>query len=195
MNGARGGRWWVALAVLAAAHPALEAEDAAQPASQPTPQAVEAMRLLEAADPYQRELGFLRLEALREPATASAIQRYVSSRDPETRAHSLRALTAIQGAASIPLVRERLSRDRHPQVRRAALLGLEPFVGDHPELVPVFIASLRDRSTEVRIAAVDIVSRIDDPRAREAILIRNRRERRKDVRRVLKLAMKRLGYP
>ena len=194
MNRARTGLWWWAMAVLATAHPTLEAEDAAQVTSQPSPQAVEAIRLLEAADPYQRELGFLRLEALREPATVSAIQHYVSSRDPETRAHSLRALAAIQGPESIPLLTEELSRDKHPQVRRAALLGMEPFVGTHPELVPVFIASLRDGSTEIRMAAVDIVSRIDDPRAREAILMRNRRERRKDVRRVLKLAMRRLGY-
>ena len=194
MRRTRIGRWWWVLVMLVVAHPALEAEETAQTAPQPSPQAVAALRLLEAADPYQRELGFLRLEALREPATARLIQHYVHSRDPETRAHSLRALAAIQGPESIPLLTQQLSQDKHPQVRRAALLGMEPFAGAHPELLPIFIKSLRDRNTEVRMAAVDIVSRIDDPRAREAILIRNRRERRKDVRRVLKLAMRRLGY-
>ena len=43
------------------------------------------------------------------------------------------------------------------------------------------------------MTAVDIVSRIDDPRSRAAIRARNRRERDRNVRRVLALAMKRLG--
>ena len=155
--------------------------------------AQEASQLLSSSDPYQRQLGFLRLEALRDPCAVPIIQPYTDSRDPDLRAYSLRALAAIQSAQAIPLLLEKLRTDKQPRVRRAALLGLEPIAKGHPEVLEAFIKALRDRKTEVRMAAVDIVSRIDEPRAREAILTRHRRERRRDVRRVLDLAMKRLG--
>lgn len=158
----------------------------------PTQQATEALQLLESTDPYQRQLGFLRLEALRELSTAPMIARYLDSRDMDMRAWSLRALSAIEGSAAIPLLLERLRTDRSPEVRRSAILGLELFQGDDPRILPALLNALHDRSTEVRITAVDVVSRVDDPRAREAIRIRNRRERRRDVRRVLGAAMQRL---
>lgn len=158
----------------------------------PTQQATEALQLLESTDPYQRLLGFLRLEALRELSTAPMITRYLDSRDTDMRAWSLRALSAIEGSAAIPLLLERLRTDTSPEVRRSAILGLELFQGDDPNILPAFLNALHDGSTEVRITAVDVVSRVDDPRAREAIRIRNRRERRRDVRRVLGAAMQRL---
>jgi HEAT repeat protein len=58
--------------------------------------------------------------------------------------------------------------------------------------MPALIEKLRDRNPQVRMAAVDAVSRVDDPRAREAILARWRRERNRDVRRVLEEAVNRL---
>ena len=151
------------------------------------------MKLVESQDPYLRQLGFLRLEALRERSSAQVIRTYVTSQDSELRAYSLRALAAIEGAEAIPLLLDKLRTDRHPRVRRAALLSLEPLQPGQPEVLPAFIKALRDRHTEVRMAAVDIVSRIDDPRAKEAIMTRARRERRRDVQRVLDLAVKRLG--
>ena len=157
-----------------------------------SPKAVEAIQLLESHDPYQRQLGFLRLEALRERATIEVIRTYIDHRDPETRAYSLRALAAIEGSESVPLLLQKLSTERHPRVRRALLLGLEPFQKQHPDLLLTFMQALRDRDTAVRMTAVDIVSRIDDPRAREALVMRNKYERRRDVRRVLALAMKRI---
>jgi ribosome-associated translation inhibitor RaiA len=161
--------------------------------AQPSPKAVEAMQLLESKDPYQRQLGFLRLEALREPSTVGAIEGYLTSKDPETRAYSLRAVAAIRGPTAVPLLLETLRTDRHPKVRRAALLGLEPFVQADPDVIPSLIHALRDRKPVVRMTAVDIVSRINDPQARAALLTRNKRERNRDVRRVLKQAMERLG--
>ncbi len=161
-------------------------------ASAPSPKAIEAMHLAQSKDAYQRELGFLRLEALREPATLEFITGYLNRNEPDLRAYSLRALSAIQGPAAAPTLLEALKNDRQARVRRAALLGLEPLVLSDPAILPGLMKALRDRSTEVRMAAIDIVSRIDDPRAREAILIRNKRENQKDVRRVLELAMKRL---
>ena len=159
----------------------------------PSPRAVEAVHLLESDDPYQRQVGFLRLEALREPSTVEIIRPYVGHKDPEIRAYSLRALAAIEGGKAVPLLLQTLKRDKHPRVRRAALLGLEPFQRQDPDILPAFLQALRDRNTEVRMAAVDIVSRINDPKARDALLMRNKRERRHDVRRILALAMKRLG--
>lgn len=164
-----------------------------QQAAAPSPKAAEAIKLLESPDPFQRQLGFLRLEALREPSTLETIKRYVDSRDEEMRSYSLRALAAIGGVDAIPTLLDKLKTDRQPMVRRAALLGLEPFQAADPRILPAFIRALRDRSAEVRISAVDVVSRIDDPRAREAIFTRNQRERDRDVRRVLAMAIKRIG--
>ena len=155
--------------------PLAGAEPKAADAGSPSPQAREAIRLIESEDPYQRELGFLRLEALREPETIRFIRPYAEDRKPDIRAYSLRALAAIQGPEAIPLLLQTLHTDRKPEVRRAALLGLEPFERTSPKILPAFLSALRDHSTEVRISAVDVVSRIDDPRAREAIRMRNRR--------------------
>ncbi len=162
------------------------------PAKAPSPKAMEALQALESRDEYERQKGFLHLEALREPATAETIRRYLHHKDPEMRAYSLRALAAIEGAQAVPTLLESLKTEKHPRVRRAALLGLEPLQPASPEILPAFIAALRDHDTQVRMTAVDIVSRLKDPRAKAAILERNKREGRRDVRRVLALAMKRL---
>lgn len=168
-------------------------QGASEPSEPPSPQAVEAMRLLASEDLYQRQMAFLRLEALREPSTAATIQRYVRDPDPDVRAYSLRALAGILGAEAIPQLLQALRTDRAAEVRRAALLGLEPLQARHPDVLPAFIAALRDRKTEVRMTAVDVVSRIEDPRARAAIVSRRKREQRRDVRRVLELAARRMG--
>ena len=161
----------------------------------PSAEAMEAIRLLGSKDSYERQRAFLRLEALREPATAPLIRKWITDRDPWMRAGSLRALAAIQGEQAVGLLLERLADDRNPAVRRAILLGLEVFPSRRDQTLPAFIAALRDRNTEVRITAVDIVSRIDDPRAREAILTRRKRERRRDVQRVLAVAVRRIEAP
>jgi len=88
---------------------------------------------------------------------------------------------------------DKLKSDKQPMVRRAILLGLEPLQEADQRVLPEFIGALKDHNTEVRMAAVDIVSRINDPRARDAIRTRAKRETRRDVRRVLKLALKRIS--
>ena len=165
---------------------------AAEPGSMDQ-RAKDAIALLESNDPYQRQVGFLRLEALRDPGTVGAIRPALTARDPERRAEAVRALAAIQGAQAVQQLLDILHADQHPHVRRAALLGLEPLARTNPEILPAFIAALKDRKPEVRMTAVDIVSRIDDPQARAAIQARNRRERDRNVRRVLALAMNRLS--
>ena len=166
------------------------AEQAAQPLS---PRAVEALDLVSSDDRYKQELGFLRLEALREPASIPVILPYASHKDPELRASGVRALAAVQGVEAVPLLLDRIAHDPHPRVRRAAMLGIEPFIDADPKILPLLIEKLRDHDTTVRMTAVDIVSRSPDPAAREAILQRNKREGRRDVRRVLDLAMKRMS--
>ena len=193
MSGRRTGIIWCAVAVGLSLTASAACEE--PPSATPSPKAVEALRLVESKDPYQQQLGFLRLEALREISTAPLIRQYVTHRDPEMRAYVLRALAAIEGAHAVPLLLETLRTEKQPRVRRAALLGLEPLQQSDPNILPAFIKALRDKDTEVRMAAVDIVSRVDDPWAREAILLRNKRERRRDVRRVLSMAMRRLGKP
>lgn len=152
-----------------------------------------ALQLTQSADAYQQQLGFLRLEALREAATIPYLEQSFSHRQPEIRAYAVRALAAVQGAAATPRLIERFHNDLHPRVRRAAVMGLEPSAAQDASILPVLIAAMEDRASEVRMAAVDIVSRIDDPRARDALHLRQRRERRRDVRRVLKQAMPRTG--
>ena len=159
----------------------------------PSPHAVEAIQWLSSTDPYQRQMAFLHLEALREPATIETVTTYLDNPDPQMRAYSVRALAAIQGVPAAPRLLEVLKHDRHPDVRRAVLLGLEPLQAGDPAILPAFLTALTDRDTEVRMTAVDIVSRINEPRAREAFLLRNKREHNRNVRRVLALAMKRLG--
>jgi HEAT repeat protein len=183
---------WVVAAVAAAmaVGPRAWAGEDAGPTDQ---RAKDAMALLASDDPYQRQVGFLRLEALRDPSTVEAVRRYLDSTDPERRAEAVRALAAIEGVLAVPRLLAVLRTDKQPLVRRAALLGLEPLAGTSPDVLPAFLAALRDRKPEVRMAAVDIVSRIDDPRARDAIRLRNRRERDRNVRRVLSLAMTRLN--
>ena len=152
----------------------------------------EAITLLDAQDPYQRQLGFLRLEALRDPSTVETILRYVHNQDEDTRAASLRALSAIEGVVASPILLEALKRDRSARVRRAALLGLEPLILDDPFILPACLKALRDPESDVRITAADVVSRVNDPQARQALLLRAKRERNQDVRRVIEAALKRL---
>lgn len=158
-----------------------------------SPEAQTVITQLDAKDVYVRQKAFLELEALREPATAAVVQRYLDSKDPQTRAFSVRALAAIEGAAAIPTLVDRMRNDRHPHVRLAAILALEPL--KDPSVTPAFIERLRDRSPQVRMAAVDVVSHLDDPKAREAIRLRRRREHNRDVQRVLQEAMERVGKP
>lgn len=165
------------------------AEDAA---GTPSPRAVEAMRLLDSEDLYQRQLGFLRLEALREPATVERISQYLAHKDPEVRAYSLRAVAAIQAIHAVPTLLNAL-KDKQPRVRRAAIQGLEPLAEASPDVLPAFIRSLKDRDPRVRMAAIDALSRAETPRAYEAILQHRRRERNRDVKRVLTVTIKRLG--
>ena len=164
------------------------AEDAAL-----DPRAQNAAALLDSTDAYQRQVGFLRLEALRDPATGPIIRRHMASKDAEHRAQAVRALGAVEGVRAVPDLIDALRNDRDPDVRRSALLGLETLAPQDPQVLPALIGALRDSKAEVRMSAVDVVSRIDDPRAREAIRERDRRERNRNVRRVLSAAMDRLG--
>ena len=183
-----------ALAWVAAALLGLTAREArAEEAPGLTPKAAEALAFIQSEDPYRRQLGFLRLEALRDPATLSAIRPYADHRDPELRAAALRALAAIEGLGAVPRLLQALEQDRHPRVRRAALLGLEPLQAGDPAILAALLKALDDSKPDVRMTAADIVSRIEVPAAREAILIRVKRERDRNVRRVLDDAVKRLG--
>ena len=139
--------WVLGLSMAVGAAPAWGADQGASLSAK----AVEAIKRLESDDAYQRQTGFLELEALRELATLDTVRTYLDSRDADMRAYSLRALAAIEGLASVPVLLERLTADRHPRVRRAALLGLEPFQAADPAVLPACIAALRDRKVEVRM--------------------------------------------
>ena len=104
-------------------------------------------------------------------------------------------LFVIEGVKAVPELLERVQRDRSPAVRLHAILALEPFVAQEASTVPVLIKALRDRQPDVRIAAIDVVSRIDHSEARDALKVRWERERHRDVRRVLESAMQRIGEP
>ena len=187
-------RAWIAglscaLAALGSAMPASPAADAPAAAA-PSPEAERLIAQLEHPDAYQRQASFMKLEMLREPATAPVLRSYLTNRNPDTRAFAVRALAAVAGVQAVPDVVECLKRDRHPRVRIAAILAMEPLVD--PAVLPALIDRLRDRHPEVRMAAVDAVSRVKDPRAKEAVLARQRRERHRDVQRVLTQAVQRV---
>lgn len=158
----------------------------------PSPKAADALELLKSGDAYQRSLGFLRLEALREPATLEPIRAYTASRDEEVRAYAWRAVAAIQGPSAVPALLEAYQAEPHSRVRRAILLGLEPLQASDPAVLPVFIAAMRHADQPLCMTAVDIVSRIHHPDARAAVRERAKKEGRRDVRRVLKAALARL---
>lgn len=176
----------------------------AHSAAEPSPEAQAWLQRLDEKDAYSRQEALLHLEALREPDTAPMVRHYVKSRDAQMRAFAVRAVAAIEGKQVVPELLAWLKRE-HPTVRVAALLALEPLQKQDPSIAPALIAALRDRTPIVRMAAVDVVSRIKQPsrpgsgadglagEAKEAILVRWKRERHRDVRRVLELAMKRLG--
>jgi HEAT repeat protein len=183
-------KWMGLLLGCAAALPMTGLADERRGAEEPVQNAME---LIESKDAYERQLGFLRLEALRDPGTLAAVRAYAGHKDPEVRALAVRAMAAIGGGSAVPELMDAAQRDRHPAVRRAALLGLEPLIPAHPQMLPVLFAALRDRKPEVRMTAVDIVSRIQSDEAREAIRERRRRERDRNVQRVLTLAIRRIG--
>ena len=158
-----------------------------------SPETQALVKQLDDRDPTLRQQAFIRLEALRDPATIPLIHQYLQSKSANTRAFSVRALAAIEGPSADPVLLERLQRDRHPYVRMAVILALEPFKDVDPAIEPALIGALRDAVPEVRMAAADAVSRFEDPRAREAILARWRQEHHRDVRQVLEDARKRLG--
>ncbi|MBI2884866.1 MAG: HEAT repeat domain-containing protein [Candidatus Omnitrophica bacterium] len=177
------------LVALAGVLPPLCAEEAAAP-STPSPEAQRLIAQLEAPDAYQRQMAFMKLELLREPATVPVLRSYLTSRHPDTRAFAVRAMAAVAGNQAVPELVDLLKRDRHPRIRIAAILAIEPLTD--PAILPALIDRLRDRHPEVRMAALDAVSRVDDPRAKDAILARQRRERHRDVQRVLFQAVKRI---
>ena len=72
MSGRRRGIIWCAVAVGLSLTASAAREE--PPSTTPSPKAVEALRLVESKDPYQQQLGFLRLEALREASTAPLIR-------------------------------------------------------------------------------------------------------------------------
>jgi HEAT repeat protein len=148
---------------------------------------------IETGDPALRRRAFLQLEALREPATAPIVRHYLADRSAELRGLSVRALAAIEGLKAVPDLIERAQHDRHPYVRLQAMLAIEPFVGQEAAAVPVLINALRDRQPDVRMTAIDLVSRIRTSEARDALKVRWERERHRDVRRVLAAAMQRIG--
>ena len=153
----------------------------------------EALGDLQSPDSFIRQRAFLRLEALRDPSSIDAIRSHLNDKDADTRAFSLRALAAVQGASAIPTLLNALQKDPNPTARRAALFGLEPLQEHDPTILPAFIQALKDRKPEVRIVAVDVVSRIDKPQAKQALLERKHREHNHDVRRVLTQALVRAG--
>lgn len=176
----------------------VHAEEPAIPSPSPSPaaeaplsaDAQNAIRLLSANELYDRHMGFLQLEALREPAALPVIRPYLNDRNAEIRSYAVRALAAIAGVKAVPELLERLKTDKSPTVRIAVILGVETL--PDPAVLPALIQRMRDRNPEVRMALLDAVSRFKDPRAREAILLRQHRERNRDVQRVLQDAVQRV---
>ncbi len=141
-------------------------------------------------DLFLRQKAFLELEALRDPASADTIRAHLTALDPNTRAFSARALAAVAGRSAVPVLLERWTKERHLYVRSSILIALEPFWEQEPAVVATVLKALRDRKRDIRMVAADIASHINRPEAREALQVRWKRERDRDVRLVLKRIMK-----
>jgi hypothetical protein len=158
-----------------------------------SPRAQEAVNLLQYGDRDEQRLALLRLEALREPAVGDIVADYLHYKDEGVRAYAYRTWIALYGQAVLSDLLEAYPREKSVRVRRSILLALEPYRAVDARIAELYYAALIDRKTEMRITAVDLVSRIDEPRAHEAIRRRAKKEWRRDVRRVLKLALARIG--
>jgi HEAT repeat protein len=157
-----------------------------------SPRAQEAVQLLQSGNSDERRLALMRIEALREPAAGDAVVAYLRDEDDGVRAYAYRAWVGLYGQQAIPDLLKAYPQEKAPRVRRAILFALEPYRAVDAQIAELYYAGLTDRNTETRIAAVDLVSRIDEPRAREAIRRRAKKEWRRDVRRTLKLALARI---
>jgi len=144
-----------------------------------------AKNLITSEDPYQQKLGFLRLEALRDPNTVGFIEALTLSEDAHMRAMSLRALFAVQGKSVVPRLVEVAQNDPDSVVRREVLLALEPMLEEMPAVLDVAIQALKDQRTRVRVTAVDMLSRMDDPKAKQALLKSSKQYQPPAVRMVL----------
>lgn len=164
--------WFVLLALCAVAAYAGET-----PVS---PEVHRALRLLTASDVFSKKAGLLELEALRDPATLSAVQPFLDDPNPALRAQALTTARAIQGRAAIPLLVGRLAQDRSEIVRRQAANELHEL--RDPSTAPGLTAALQDRRVTVRIAAVEALGALRDPSVTPAI-IRQTRSRDAELRR------------
>lgn len=180
----------LSLCILLAPALTIHAQEQAEGVSQ---QAQQALNRLESEDVFERQVAFLKLESLRERAVLPVLRIYLSHSDESTRAYALRAVAAIEGFESVPMLKAAYETDRHPDVRRAAIMGLEPHYEADNSILDVAIRAMTDSDTSVRMTAVDAVSRMESPQAREALRERLKNESRLDVLRVLKMARERLG--
>jgi len=147
---------------------------------------------LDDEDLFVRQKAFMELEALRDPASMDAIRARLTAPDPNTRAFSARALAAVASRSAVPVLLERWTKERHVYVRSSILIALEPFLEQEPSVVTTVLNALRDRKRDIRMAAADIAGHINRPEARAALQVRWKRERDRDVRRVLERIMKAL---
>jgi HEAT repeat protein len=154
-------------------------------------EAQDAIALLDSKDQMQSRLGFMRLEALREPATAETIKKYLSSQDEYVRASALRALSAVEGLKSTEVLSSCLTSDKSEHVRLHAALALEPL--KDPKAYDALIKGMEDKSAEVRMASVEAFSRINEPGVIDALFVRQKQETNKEVQKVIDNAIKRIG--
>ena len=163
------------VAVVVSAACGVSAEDAAI-----SPEVNQALRLLMANDVFSKQAGLLKLEALRDPSTMSAVRPFLDDSNPLLRAQALTAARAIQGKSAIPLLVDRLARDRHADVRRQAANELHELAD--PSTVPPLVSALEDRQVVVRVAAVEALGVMHDRSVTPAI-IRQLRSRDAELRR------------
>ncbi|HEX9781029.1 MAG TPA: HEAT repeat domain-containing protein [bacterium] len=179
-------RRWMRLGAVACALALTGADSGRCGESLGAPAVEAALVRLGSGDAHEQQKALLQLEALRDASTADEVRARIESRDAGVRAYAVRALAAIEGMGAVPVILERLAGDRDPWVRRAALTALEPWAKTDFRIAETMVSALNDRSPEVRMVAADVVSRLSDAEAaRGALEARRRRERHRDVRRVL----------
>jgi HEAT repeat protein len=119
--------------------------------------------LLASPDSRARIAASSALIIVRDPASASALQRVLKDEDWEVRRNAVTALSTLESRAVVPSIERVLRTDEKVYVRKACVKALESLKSGVGGLAD---ASASDKVMEIRLGALDVLARLKDHAAR-----------------------------